>query len=147
MIEPIGAVARLSGSVRQLIADSDIRSTQQGVLEFSPQFAKKKDLANRFIVAYAQAIDFYNENWKPGTKPTDELAKVLVDAGAVPSRAVLDESVPPLLQQYGEMDLGAAKSDYDYFKEQKTFEDPDIAFEAAIDTSFTDFAKAYLSKK
>jgi NitT/TauT family transport system substrate-binding protein len=142
MADPAGQIALKQGIAKLLIKDSDVRNTQQGVLEFSPKFVKKSDVANRFMVAYARAIEYYNEHWKTGSGPDAELGKLLVSAGFVKDASVLSNAEPPLLQEFGQMDLNAIKSDYEYFKQKNAIKG-DVAFDAAIDTSFSDYAKAH----
>jgi NitT/TauT family transport system substrate-binding protein len=143
LIEPLVTIAIKQGIATLLINDAEIQETQQGVLQFSPEFAANEAAARRFMVAYAQGIADYNDNWPSDGKPAPELVDILTKHTSVKDGDLLASTVPAFLAPYGELNMDAAQSHYEFFKSRDEIEG-DVPFEAVWDTSFVEFAREYL---
>ena len=109
------------------------------VLMFSPQFAAKKDVADRFMVAYLQGVRAYNDALISGTKDQDKIINILTQNTSVKDPAVMKAMLPPGLDPNGVIPKSGVEHD------QKWYMDKGLVKTAAdvnklIDTEYVDYA-------
>lgn len=146
-IEPAMTIAEADGLAEIWLREDEIREggSQQAILLTSPGFRSDPEVASRFAVAYALGIQDYRgaviEN--EGAVP-EEFIDILVANTSLQDRALYEEVVPAFMREHGELNLEAMRSDFEWFKERGDIESDDVEFEDAVDTSYVEFAEAYL---
>lgn len=117
---------------------------QAAVVVYSPQFAKNKDLGNRFAVAYVQAVrEYYTALWGGGSRK--ELVDLLVETTRIKDRKVWETMEPNGIDPDGYVNVESLKKDYNFLKEigQLTI---NINFDEVVDLSYVDYAMSPLKK-
>lgn len=144
-IEPLMTIAESEGLAEVWLREDEIRDSQQAILLASPGFRADRELASRFAVAYALGVRDYREAVIEGEGPVpEEFIDILVDNTSLEDRALYEEVVPAFMAEHGALNLEAMRSDFEWFKERGDIESDDVQFEDAVDTSYVEFAEAYL---
>ena len=146
--EPLISVGLANGTIKVLARQDEMRPVDQvALLYFSEKFRGDTEAARRFTVAYVRGIQDYLAAYAKGSPPADWFIDVMMKYTRVKDRSVFATVVPAGLDSWGRMDLAAMRSDFDWFKARRLIASQDATFESAIDTSFVDFAGAYLQAK
>lgn len=144
--EPLLTIARKQGLVELFRKQSDVRAEEQpAFLLAAPGFRAKTDLARRFFVAYARAIADYNSAYAARPLP-DWFLDTMVKHSSLKDRALYEEVEPAGLYPFGAMNLTSMREDFDWFRARGSITSATVRFEDAVDTSFTEFARAYLAQ-
>jgi NitT/TauT family transport system substrate-binding protein len=102
---------------------------QVAVIQFAPQFAKKTDLATRFMIAYLRGVRYYNDAFtKKDPAARAEVINILAGATALKDKALYDKMGLPGLNPDGAVNLADLKRQQDYYlaaNEQKNAADLD----------------------
>ncbi|MDQ0200405.1 substrate-binding domain-containing protein [Neobacillus ginsengisoli] len=101
---------------------------------YSPDFAKKKDLATHFMTAYLKAVRLYDNAFLYGSENKDKIAKIMSDYMKTPVEQ-LDQMNMPLLDPNGFVDPKAIKSDEDWYVEQGSIKQP-ISADKVVNSEF-----------
>jgi NitT/TauT family transport system substrate-binding protein len=145
--EPLIALNEKNGLIRVLKRQSELRPAEQiALLYYSAKFRGELEASRRFMVAYVRASKDYQEAYKNGRPPADWFIKIMQKYTKVQDPAVYAMAVPAGLDAWAEMNLDSMRSDFEWFKQQGLIISKDVKFEDPLDTSFTTFAKEYLTK-
>ena len=102
---------------------------QVAVIQFAPQFAKKTDLATRFMIAYLRGVRYYNDAFtKKDPTARAEVIDILARDTALKDKALYDKMGLPGLNPNGAVNLPDLKRQQDYYlaaNEQKNAADLD----------------------
>jgi NitT/TauT family transport system substrate-binding protein len=141
--EPIATLAVKSGKVVKFHDLSYYPNQQAAALLYSGEFiTKRPEVAKRFMIAYVQAVRFYNGALKNGGfngKNADKVIKILSENTKIKDQALYREMVPNGVNPDARLNVASLRKDYEFYKEQGYIEKP-IDVSKAIDTSFVEQA-------
>ncbi|MBI2952986.1 MAG: ABC transporter substrate-binding protein [Chloroflexi bacterium] len=145
MTEPSITQGEDKGILVPLKGNDDYWPIQQSsVVVYSPQFAKNKDVANKFMVAYVQAVrDYYRAYLDGGSKK--EYTDILVETTAIKDRSVWERARPVGINPDGYVNVDSLIRDYKWYRENADLK-AEIDFKEIVDNSFLDFANQKLGK-
>ena len=140
--EPQASDAIRNGAVR-LMGDDEIypNHTISAVI-YPGHFARKTDLATRFIKAYLRGVRDFNDAIEKGVfagPRGDEVVAILTEYSLIKDPAVHRSFVQSAIHPDGRLDPVSMKSDFDIFREIGLIQG-DVTVEKAVDTSFLDAA-------
>lgn len=141
--EPSATQALETGKVVKFPDQRVYPNQQAAVLLFGGDFIqKRREVAQRFMIAYVEAARYYNGALKDGAfagKNADDLIKLLIANTNVKDAAIYRKMVPNGINPDGRLNLDSLAKDYAFYREMGYVERPvDIA--AMTDTSFVDHA-------
>lgn len=129
-----------SGSGKLLARTDEVTPGQQNsVLLYSEQFATRRDVAVRFMVAYLKGARFYNDAFDKKDAAKRAEAIDILAAATRTDKAVLEKSVMPGIDPNGKVNVDALEAAQQYFVAKGSQEKP-IDLKTTIDTSFIDAA-------
>ncbi|MPZ87895.1 MAG: ABC transporter substrate-binding protein [Nitriliruptorales bacterium] len=141
LLEPFLTRALNAGLVEEFVGLEEIYPNQQNaVLMYSEAFAEETDVAERFMVAYLQGIDFYNsgvEDGRFGGENGDRIVDILLEYTSI-DEETLREIRPPGMS--GEVNLESLRADFDFFESQGMLEG-EVDLDSVMDTSFVEAAR------
>ncbi|CRK80242.1 ABC transporter substrate-binding protein [Neobacillus massiliamazoniensis] len=111
---------------------------ETGVIMYSPDFAKKKDLATHFMTAYLKGVRAYDNAFINGSENKDKIAKIMSEYMKTPVDQ-LDQMNMPLLDPNGYVDPKAIQSDEDWYVQQGTIKKP-ISADKVVNSEFVNAA-------
>ncbi|CAN5903007.1 hypothetical protein BH23ACT8_BH23ACT8_22600 [soil metagenome] len=142
LLEPFLTRALETGLVEEFVGLEEIYPEQQNaVLMYSEAFAEQRDVAERFMVAYLQGIDFYNggvSEGRFGGENGDAVVDILLEYTNI-DEETLREIRPPGMT--GEPNLDSLRDDFDFFEANGMLEG-EVDLDAVIDTSFVEAARS-----
>lgn len=109
------------------------------VVMYSPQFAGKKDLANKFMVGYLQGVRAYNDALITGNKDQDKVIDILTKKTFVNDPNLFKKMSPPGLDPNGAIPKDGVIHDQQWYMDKglvKTATD----INKLIDTSYVNYA-------
>lgn len=113
---------------------------QVAVILYSGEFARRTDLATRYMVAYLRGMRYYNDAFvKNDLTKRAEVIDILAEYTPVKQKALYDRMAMPGLQPNGTVNLASLKADQDYYIAAKLLERP-ANLDAVVDMSFTEAA-------
>ncbi|WP_201721820.1 ABC transporter substrate-binding protein [Desulfotomaculum copahuensis] len=115
------------------------------VVMYSPQFAAKKDLADRFMVAYLQGVRAYDDALVYGSKDRDKIVNILCQKTFLHDPKVMVTMHPPGLDPDGVIPKAGVVHDQNWYMQQglvKKAADVD----QLVDPSFANYAVQKLGK-
>lgn len=149
LIAPFPTVAQAKGAGVPLVSTDQVSANHQlGVVMYSEDFAKKTDVARRFMLAYLKGARDHDDAFIKKTASPQEraqLVQILAKNTSVTDTSLYDKMVMPVIEPNGTLHRESLKSDQDYFLqagEQKNRVDLD----ANIDTNYVDWAVQKLGK-
>ncbi|MEZ5175575.1 MAG: ABC transporter substrate-binding protein [Acidimicrobiia bacterium] len=153
-IEPLIAIAEDKGIGKRWIGEDELRAgqvTQQAILLFGPGFRANRDVANRFMVAYARGVADYRAVYTEtgeivGGALPDDFLETVFRYTSLQTRELAESIVPAGLNEFAALRVDSMQSDFDWFKSRGEIEDDQITYEDAIDSSFVEFARTYLDR-
>ncbi|WCK53552.1 ABC transporter substrate-binding protein [Aneurinibacillus sp. Ricciae_BoGa-3] len=92
---------------------------QTGVIMYSPDFAKKKQLATHFMIAYLKAVRSFDNAFLFGSVDKAKVGKIMSEYMKTPVEQ-LNQINMPLLDPNGYIDPKAIQSDEDWYMKQGT---------------------------
>jgi NitT/TauT family transport system substrate-binding protein len=141
LIEPFLTLALESGDVVVLEHGDNVYPNQQvAVVLYAGEFAKKTDLATRYMVAYLRGVRDYNDAFvKNDPAKRAEVVDILAESTPVKQKPLYDRMAYPGLSPNGTVNLATLKADQDYYIEAKLQERP-ADLDRAVDQSFAEAA-------
>jgi NitT/TauT family transport system substrate-binding protein len=149
MVEPFAtAVAKAGTAVRIASTEDFYPSDQIGMVFYAESFiAKRHDVAERFMVAYVQALRDYNDVVSDGRFATDAagdaMVKILSDALKLPP-AQIREAETQAIDPDGRVNEASLRKDLAFMKEIGEVTAKDVTVDQLIDNSFVTAAVAKL---
>jgi NitT/TauT family transport system substrate-binding protein len=97
-------------------ADTIYPNQQVAVILYSAEFAKRRDLATRYMVAYLRGVRDYNDAFvkKDPTKRA-ELIDILAEHTPIKNKALYEKMAMPGLHPDGAVNVAGLKADQDYY--------------------------------
>ncbi len=143
--EPTSTSAVATGLAVRIAGNDVIYPAQQtAVVLYSEIFASKRpEQALKFMRAYIRAVREYNDALKDGRiagPNADEVVSILTEYTFIKDADIHRSITPAAIDPDGRMSLDGLRNDLAFFKELKLLQDPSIAVERIIDTSFAERA-------
>ncbi len=141
LIEPFLTQALESGDVVVLERGDTIYPGQQvSVVLYSSEFARRTDLAVRYMSAYLRGLRYYNDAFaKNEAAKRAEVIDILTEYTPVKDKTLYDKMAMPGLQPNGTVNVASLKADQDYYLAAKLLDRP-ADLDAVVDMSFVDAA-------
>lgn len=137
--EPSATQAIAMGSAVRVSNDKIYPNQQVAVLLYNGDFAKKrKDVAQRFMNAYVEAVRYYNDALKGGhfAGPTSQdVIKIMIANTRVKDAKLYQQMVPNGVNPDGRLNLDSIKKDLAFYQSQGYIEKP-VGVDAVVDESF-----------
>jgi len=140
-IEPFAtqAVARGVGVIWHR-TDEIAPNKQVGVILYGPDFARKTDVARRFMLAYIKGARDYNDAFiKNQPAARADLVRILARNTPVKDLSLYDRMVMPGMDPNGKVNVKSLSTDQDWFL-QYGGQKQRVDLRSAVDSSFTDWA-------
>lgn len=148
--EPSATQAVMMGSAVRVSNDNIYPDQQVAVLLYNGDFAKKrKDVAQRFMNAYVEAVRYYNQALKDGRfagPAAEDVIKIMIENTRVKDAKLYKEMVPNGVDLDGRLNLESMKKDLAFYRSQGYIEKP-IELDAVVDESFVKEAVKLLGSK
>jgi NitT/TauT family transport system substrate-binding protein len=112
---------------------------QTAVVFYADAFAKKRELAERFMRAYLRGVRVYNDALKDGRfagPKADEVIGILTKATPIKDAALFRRIVPSWANPDGAVNLTGLRADLAFFRALGLIENKDIAVDQVVDNSF-----------
>src|SRR5215472_13269713 len=138
--EPTMTRAIEAGAAVRIIGNDETYPDQQtAVVFYSDAFARRGDLAARFMRAYVRGIRVYNDGLKDGhfagPKAEDVIA-VMTRYTPIKDAALFRRMVPSAVNPDGGVNMKGLRSDLAFFRELGLIESRDITVDQVVDDSF-----------
>jgi NitT/TauT family transport system substrate-binding protein len=145
--EPMVTQAIKSG-VGVPLSDSSLYPDQQvAVLLYgSDLITKRRDVAERFMIAYVQASRVYNDATRSGRfdgPGADAVIDLIIKHTALKDRDIIKEMIPNGISTDGEVNKASLATDLAFFVSEGLIEKP-VKVDDVLDMSFVDAAKKKL---
>lgn len=142
-IEPIATLAVQGGHAVEIMRDDQIYPNHQiATLIYAEDFAKKRDVATRFMKAYVRGIRFYVKALKDGKlagETSDEVIDILTEYTAVKNKDLLRKITPTGMDPDGKVNSESLQRDLDFYTSQGLVQEKfDVA--RIVDMSFAEEA-------
>ena len=140
--EPQATDAIRNGAVRLLGDDEIYPNHAISAVIYPGHFAKKTDLATRFIKAYVRGVRDFNDAIEKGVfagPRGDEVVAILTEYSLIKDAAVHRSFVQSAINPDGRLDPASMKMDFDIFREVGLIQG-EVTVEKAVDTTFLDAA-------
>ena len=140
LIEPLMQSAEQKGIGKLFLTGDRMYPNQQvAVLLFGPDFAvKRKDVADRFMVAYLKGVRDYNNAFRKNIDRA-AIAAILSKNTTVKSLPLYDKMIMPGLDPDGKVNAAGMANDMRWFL-SKGYLKEEVDVTKAIDTSFAEAA-------
>ncbi|MDB5594130.1 MAG: tauA [Hyphomicrobiales bacterium] len=142
-IEPIATLAVQGGQAVEITRDDQIYPNHQiATLIYAEDFAKKTDLATRFMKAYVRGIRFYLKALKDGHlagETSDEVIAILTEYTSVKNADLLRKITPTGMDPDGKVNVESLQRDLDFYTSQGLVESK-LDLSKIVDSSFVDAA-------
>lgn len=143
LVEPYAlATERAGNAVRIMGNDKWYPKQEQSVLMYGGQFAKKKDLATRFMLAYLKGVRFYSDALVGGHlrgRTAKAVIDTLVEATPLKDRTIYPDIVANYVDPNGRMSVVSLAEDLNFFK-REGFVKSNVTIADSVDTSFQEEA-------
>lgn len=146
MAAPMGTTAVAQGlavASKRLMDDLE-PAPSCGAIFFSPQFAQKTDVANRFMIAYVKGLRDYNDAFLKSKNKT-EIVDIVSKATKITDMALFEKMDMPGLNPDGYADKRALDWSMKYWVSTGELKEP-IDIDKVVDNSFVDNALKVLGK-
>jgi NitT/TauT family transport system substrate-binding protein len=142
-IEPIATLAVAGGHAVEIMRDDQIYPNHQiATLIYAEDFAKKRDLATRFMKAYVRGIRFYLKGLKDGRltgETADEVIDILTEYTPQKNKDLLRRITPTGMDPDGKVNTESLQRDVDFYTAQGLVETK-VDVSKMVDMSFADDA-------
>lgn len=136
MIEPTTTAALEKQLVVKMWNGDDVYpGMQAGILIYSPAFARNREAAKRFAVAYVKALRDYNDAFGPAKKGFDEVAGILAKHTNVKDKTLYAKIVPVGLHPDGAVNVAALEQDQQWYVQQGFVKKP-VDIKKMVDPTF-----------
>jgi len=96
--------------------DAIVPRHQVAVILYGPEFAKKTDVARRFMLAYLKGARFYNDAFEKNDQAKrKEVIAILAQATPVNDLALYEKMVMPGIDPNGRVNVGSLNEEQDWF--------------------------------
>jgi len=121
-------------------ADVAYPNQQVAVILYSGDFARKQDLATRFMAAYLRGVRDYNDAFtKQDAARRAEVIEILAEYTTIKDRALYEKVVMPGLDPNGKVNVDSLKADQEYYLASKLQERP-ADMDRIVDMTFAEAA-------
>jgi NitT/TauT family transport system substrate-binding protein len=140
LIEPLMQSAEQKGVGKLLVSGDQMYPDQQvAVLLYGPEFAtKRKDVAQRFMVAYLKGVRDYNDAFRKNIERA-AIAAILGKNTTVKTLALYDKMIMPGLDPNGKINAAGMTNDMRWFL-SKGYLKKEVDVSKVIDASFAEDA-------
>ena len=139
LIEPLIQSAEERGLGKLLLTGDAMYLNQQvAVLLYGPAFAKRADVARRFMVAYLKGVRDYNKAFRKNTGRA-EIVSILSKNTTVKKPELYEKMVMPGLNPDGAVNIEGMKADMQWFL-SKGFLKEQVDVAKVVDNSFVEQA-------
>jgi NitT/TauT family transport system substrate-binding protein len=142
-IEPIATLAVAGGHAVEIMRDDQIYPNHQiATLIYAEDFAKKRELATRFMKAYVRGIRFYVKALKDGRlagETADEVIDILTEYTPQKNKDLLRKITPTGMDPDGKVNTASLQRDVDFYTAQGLVETK-VDVSKIVDMSFADDA-------
>jgi NitT/TauT family transport system substrate-binding protein len=142
-IEPIATLAVAGGHAVEIMRDDQIYPNHQiATLIYADEFAKKRDLATRFMKAYVRGIRFYVKALKDGRlagETADEVIDILTEYTPQKNKDLLRKITPTGMDPDGKVNTASLQRDVDFYTQQGLVETK-VDVSKIVDMSFAEDA-------
>jgi len=128
-----GVAARIVGN------DVTYPDQQTAVVFYSDNFARRRELAERFMRAYLRGVRVYNDALKDGHfagPKAGEVIAILTKATPIKDAALFRRIVPSTANPDGGVNMKGLRNDLAFFRELGLIENRDITVDQVVDNSF-----------
>jgi NitT/TauT family transport system substrate-binding protein len=128
-----GAAVRIIGN------DVTYPDQQTAVVFYADAFAKRRELAERFMRAYLRGVRVYNDALKDGHfagPKADQVIGILTKATPIKDAALFRRIVPSWANPDGAVNMTGLRADLAFFRELGLIENKDITVDRVVDNSF-----------
>ena len=143
MAEPlVSEVVKLGIGVRVLNDDAVYPNHQVAVVLYGGHFAKKTDVARRFMRAYLRGVRAYTDGVVDAkfTGPAgDEMVAIIAEYSHLKNAALIRSIIPAALHPDGALHMPSLREDLEIFRKQGLIEGA-VTVEQAVDASFAEWA-------
>lgn len=147
MIEPLITTAAAKGIAKPLIKGGDVESgAHMAVLLYSAEFAKRRDVATRFMTAYLQGVRAYHEAFAE-KKNQDEAIEILKHTLSVKDPEVWRKMPAQYTDLNGTVDVADLKRQAAAYKQLGDISGPVPDIEKYVDQSFAKAAADVLGRR
>ncbi|MBX9739222.1 MAG: ABC transporter substrate-binding protein [Beijerinckiaceae bacterium] len=142
-IEPIATLAVQGGHAVEIMRDDQIYPNHQiAALIYADDFAKKPDVALRFMKAYIRGIRHYNKALKDGRlagETADDVIAILNEYTSVKSADLLRKITPTGMDPDGKVNVESLQRDVDFYTSQGLVQ-AKVDVRSIVDSSFAEAA-------
>lgn len=125
--------------------DEYAQGEEISVVMYSPNFVKKSDLANKFMIGYLQGVRAYNDAFVTGNKDQEKIIDILTKTTFVDKADIFRRMKPPGLDPNGYVLKDGVASDQEwYIKQGLVKERADLS--KLVDNSYVENALKVLGK-
>jgi NitT/TauT family transport system substrate-binding protein len=128
-----GAAVRIIGN------DVTYPDQQTAVVFYADAFAKRRELAERFMRAYLRGVRGYKDALKGGHfagPKADQVIGILTKATPIKDAALFRRIVPSWANPDGAVNMTGLRADLAFFRELGLIENKDITVDRVVDNSF-----------
>jgi NitT/TauT family transport system substrate-binding protein len=116
---------------------------QTAVLLYSEAFSARRDVAEKFMVAYLRALRYYNDALADGKlsgPKGDDIVNILMEYTKVKDAAGFREMTPFAVNANGYVNTKSLVNDLGFYKSRGLIQDPNLGVGQIIDSSFVQAA-------
>jgi NitT/TauT family transport system substrate-binding protein len=128
-----GAALRIIGN------DVTYPDQQTAVVFYADAFARRRELAERFMRAYLRGVRVYNDALKDGRfagPKADAVIAILTKATPIKDAALFRRIVPSWANPDGAVNMTGLRADLAFFRELGLIESKDITVDRVVDNTF-----------
>jgi NitT/TauT family transport system substrate-binding protein len=128
-----------SAAVRIIGNDVTYPDQQTAVVFYADAFARRRELAERFMRAYLRGVRVYNDALKDGRfagPKAEEVIGILTKATPIKDAALFRRIVPSWANPDGAVNMTGLRADLAFFRELGLVESKDITVDRVVDNSF-----------
>ena len=143
--EPNATIAERAGYAVRVMGNDQIYPNQQlTVLMYGgPFIASRRDVAQKFMLAYLKGVRFYNDALVDGHlrgRTADDVVAVLTDVTGTKDPSVFRAMTASANDPNGHVNMASLKEDFAFLRDQGLLTDPNVSVDAAVDPSFAEAA-------
>jgi len=146
MVEPLVTMAEARNIARVMIPGSQVApGAELSVVYYSPEFAKNKDAATKFMVAFLKGVRDYHDAFFLG-KDKDATIQLLIQHFPVKDPALWVTSKQHI-DLNGRMNVADLRAQAEYYRSEGLVTGPVPDIEKFVDTSFAEAAVKLLGQR
>jgi NitT/TauT family transport system substrate-binding protein len=143
--EPNATIAERAGYAVRVMGNDQIYPNQQlTVLMYGgPFIANRRDVAQKFMLAYLKGVRFYNDALVNGHlrgRTSDDVVAVLTEVTGTKDPSVFRAMTASANDPNGHVNIASLKEDFAFLRDQGLLTDPNASVDDAVDTSFAEAA-------